>query len=127
MSVAFKMVPKKNMLVSPPETHYYPCAVSQGAIDLEGLSEELALRTSLTPADCYSVILGLTQVVGEALAAGKIVSLNPLGSLKLTLQGTPATSEEPLGKANIKKVKVIYKPSKELVKKLNGVTFQRIR
>jgi hypothetical protein len=47
------------------------------------------------------------------------VKIQSLGSLKVTLHGTPADTEEELGKSNLKKVNVIYKPAKELKKTLN--------
>lgn len=127
MPVKFKMVPKKNVLVHPPEIKYYPCAVSQGEVDLDDLAEVVASRSTVSRADCYGVIYGLTQVIGEMLSDGKIVKIDALGSLKLTLQGTPADSETELGKSNIKKVNVIYKPAKELKNKLKRITFKRIR
>ena len=34
MPVKFKMLPKKNTLVSPPEVKYYPCAIHKGEEDL---------------------------------------------------------------------------------------------
>lgn len=127
MPVKYKMVPKKNSLVSPPEIKYYPCAVSQGEVTLDDLAKIIASRSTVSRADCYGVIYGLTQVIGEMLSEGKIVKIDSLGSLKVTLQGTPANTEAELGKSNIKKVNVIYKPAKELKNTLNEINFKRIR
>lgn len=127
MPVKYKMVPKKNILVSPPEIKYYPCAVSQGEVNLDDLAQIIASRSTVSRADCYGVIYGLTQVIGEMLSEGKIVKIDSLGSLKITLQGTPADTEEELGKSNIKKVNVAYKPAKELKNSLNRITFKRLR
>ena len=127
MPVKYKMVPKKNILVSPSEIKYYPCAVSQGEVNLDDLAQIIASRSTVSRADCYGVIYGLTQVIGEMLSEGKIVKIDSLGSLKITLQGTPADTEEELGKSNIKKVNVAYKPAKELKNSLNRITFKRIR
>lgn len=127
MSVKYKMVPKKNSLVTPAVVKYYPCAVSQGEVNLDDLAKIIASRSTVSRADCYGVVYGLTQVIGEMLREGKIVKIASLGSLKVTLQGTPADTETELGKTNIKKVKVIYKPAKELEKSLKEVSFTRIR
>lgn len=127
MAVQFKMVPKKNMQVSPPETKYYPCAVSQGKVDLDILSNIVASQSTMSRADCYGVIVGLTQAIAMELAKGNIVEIDHLGSLKLALKGTAADTEEELGKKTITKVNVVYKPSKELKEKLNEITFKRIR
>ena len=127
MSVKYKMVPKKNSLVTPPEIKYYPCAVSQGEVSLDDLAKIIASRSTVSPADCYGVIIGLTQVIGEMLSQGKIVKIVSLGSLKVTLKGTPADTEDALGKSSIKKVNVVYKPARELRATLNNISFKRVR
>lgn len=127
MAIHFKMVPKKNILVSPPQVKYYPCAIHKGEEDLDSLSEMVASRSSMSKADCYGVIIGLTEVIAEALAAGRIVRIDSLGSFQITVQGTPADTLEELGKANIKSVKIKYNPSKRMKIKLEGLTFKRVR
>ncbi len=42
MAIQFKMVPKKNILVSPPQIKYYPCALHEGEEDLDILAEMVA-------------------------------------------------------------------------------------
>ena len=127
MSISFKMVPKKNMMVSPPQTKYYPCAIHKGEEDLESLAEIVASRSTVSMADCYGVIIGLTQVISEALSDGRIVRIDGLGSFQVTLQGLPADTPEELGKANIKKAKIVYKPSINMKKKLNLLSYKRLR
>ena len=127
MAVSFKMVPKKNIMVSPPETKYYPCAVHDGEINLNQLAAIVASRSTVSRVDCYGVIIGLTQAIGESLAAGRIVKIEDLGTFQITLQGLPADSPEPLGKANIKEAKIIYKPSMGLKSTLRQLKYKRIR
>lgn len=125
MAIQFKMIPKKNMLVSPPEVKYYPCAVSNGVEDLESLSKKIASRSTMSQADCYGVIVALTQAIGESLSDGKIVSLDFLGSFKVTLQGTPAENAIELGKSNIISAKIIYHPSKTMKEILQQLEYKR--
>ena len=127
MAIHFKMVPKKNMQTSPPEVKYYPCAVSQGKVDLDDLARRVAMQSTMSVADCYGVIVGLAKVIAEELTDGNIVEIDHLGTLKLTLQGTAADTKEELGKSSITKVKVIYKPSAKLMDRLREITFKRIR
>ena len=126
MAIDFKMVPKKNVLVSPPEVKYYPCAIHKGEEDLDSLAEMVASRSSMSKADCYGVIIGLTAVIAETLAQGRIVRIDTLGSFQITLQGTPAHTQEELGKANIKGAKIIYKPSRLMKGKLKSLTYKRV-
>lgn len=127
MAVHFKMVAKQNNLASPPEIQYYPCAVHQGVMDLNALAEVISNSSSITAADCYGVIIALTEAIGEALKQGQIVKIDALGTFQLTLQGTAAASPEALGKSNIKGGKVVYKPSVKIKKKVKEITFTRLR
>lgn len=127
MAVNFKMVPKKNILVSPPQVKYYPCAIHKGEEDLDSLAELVSSQSSMSKADCYGVIIGLTDVISKALASGKIVRIDSLGSFQITVQGTPADTFEELGKANIKSAKIKFNPSKRMKTKLKGLIFKRVR
>lgn len=127
MSVQFKMVAKQNNLVSPPEVKYYPCAVSRGEVDLAGLAAIIASRSTISKADCYGVIMALSQAIGESLADGKIVRVESLGTFSLTLQGTAADAPQPLGKTNIKKAKIVYNPAKDLRSIVKKIDFKRMR
>ncbi|TDD74722.1 HU family DNA-binding protein [Flavobacterium caseinilyticum] len=127
MSISFKMVPKKNNLVSPPQIKYYPCAIHEGEDDLESLADIVSSQSTISKADCYGVIMALTKVIGESLADGRIVRIDSLGSFQITVRGLPGESPDELGKATIKGANIIYKPSKNMKKMLNGLTYKRIR
>jgi nucleoid DNA-binding protein len=77
--------------------------------------------------DCYGVIIGLTQAIGESLAAGRIVKIDDLGTFQITLQGLPADSPDDLGKSSIKGAKIIYKPSRDLKSTLKQLKYKRMR
>jgi len=127
MSVSFKMVPKKNNLVSPPQIKYYPCAIHNGEDDLDSLADSVASQSTISKADCYGVIIALTKAIGDSLADGRIVRINNLGTFQITLQGLPADSPEELGKSNIKGAKIIYKPAPNMKKNISQLTYKRIR
>ena len=127
MSVQFKMIPKKNNLVSPPEIKYYPCAISKGEVNLDDLARLIASRTTMSRPDCYGVIMALSDAVGESLANGNIVRIDSLGSFQLNLTGTGAETEDALGKSNIREAKINYKPSKDLRNRMKRITYKRIR
>jgi predicted histone-like DNA-binding protein len=127
MSVQFKMIPKQNNLVTPPEVKYYPCAVSKGEMKLDDLAKIISGRSSMSKADCYGVIMALSDVIGDALSNGNIVKIDSLGTFQLILQGTAAETEEALGKSSIKGAKISYKPSKELKGIIKEITYKRMR
>lgn len=126
MAVSFKMVPKKNNLSTPPETKYYPCAVHNGEVNLDRLASMVASQSTVSRADCYGVIIALTQAIGDALSEGRIVKIEELGTFQITLQGLPADTPDDLGKLNIKGAKVIYKPSRNMKQAVKQLTYKRI-
>jgi len=127
MSVQFKMIPKKNSLVFPPEVNYYPCAGSKGEVNLDNLAKIISGRCTISRRDCYGVIMALSEVIGEALSDGKIFRIESLGTFQLNLSGTPAATADAIGKSNIKGAKINYKPSKDLKSKVNKITYKRMR
>ena len=127
MSVQFKMIPKQNNLVSPPKVSYYPCAVSKGEMQLNDLANIISGRSSMSKADCYGVIMALSEVIGESLADGKIVKIESLGTFQLILKGTASENEDDLGKSSIVGARVSYKPSKELKNRIKRITYKRMR
>ena len=127
MPISFKLVPKQNNISNPPQIKYYPCAVNKGEITLDDLARVIASRSTVSRADCYGVIIGLTTAIGEALADGRIVKIDELGTFQVTLQGTAAESENDLGKSNITAAKINYKPSKRMKTLLKNVVYKRIR
>jgi hypothetical protein len=68
-----------------------------------------------------------TDVIGEVFSQRRLVRKDNLGSFQITLQGTPAETEEELGKANIKNAKIIYKPSRIMKVRLKQLTYKRLR
>ena len=127
MPVQFKMIPKQNNLVSPPEVKFFPCAVSKGVVSLDDLAKIISGRCTISRADCYGVVIALSDAIGEALSGGSIVKIQNLGSFQLSLSGTASDDEFSLGKANIKSAKVVYRPSKDLKSKIKRITYKRLR
>ena len=127
MAIDFKMVPKQNNIASPPEVKYYPCAVSKGEVDLDHVAAIVAGRCSLSEADCYGVLIAMSQVMGEELAKGKIVKIDRLGTFALTIKGMGTDTPEALNKNTIKSAKMLFKPARNLKKILNTLQFKRIR
>jgi len=118
MSINVKIIPKKNSLSTPAEVKYYPCAVSSGTVVLEELAQEISYRCTLTEADCYASIIALSEVIADALSNGKIIKMDKLGSLQLTLKSKGSSTPEACSKTNIIGNKIVFKPSKYLKKRM---------
>ena len=127
MPIQYKMLPKTNRLVTPAQTNYYPVAVTTGDVDLEELARIVAMRSTLSEADCYGAVIALTEVMAEMLGQGRIVRLDRLGSFQVTIKGTAAASVEEAGKSSIKSGRIVYKPSLYMKKVLRVLKYKKIR
>jgi predicted histone-like DNA-binding protein len=102
---------------------YYPRTLKQGHIDLDTLADLLSERSTLTPAECYGVVVGLTDVIAEALADGKVVEIGPLGSFRLSVQGTGVETAEGFSLKQITKTNIVFKSGKRWAKALKELQF----
>ena len=127
MAVDFKMVPKQNNIATPPEVKYYPCAVSSGEVDLDYIADIIAGRCTVSVADCYGVLIAMSDVIGEQLANGKIVKIERLGTFALTIKASGTDEPEKLNKNCILGARMVYKPAKNLKRTLNNLQYKRIR
>ncbi len=127
MAVPYRMLPKKNNLVSPPEVKYYPIAVGRDVVDLEQLAKKVSLASSMSEADCYGVIIALTEQIGDELADGNIVKVDRLGTFQLTISSGGVSSIAEAIRPHIKGTRINYKPSKKLKEKTANLNFEKIR
>ena len=127
MAISYKMVLKKQSMVTPPIEKYYPCAIHEGMDDLKSLSDKIASKSNIHPADCYRIVMSLTKEIEESLAMGRMVNIFTLGSFKINVNGVGVDSAEDIVKDEIKGAKIIYRPSKNLNKKLGQLTYKRIK
>ena len=127
MAISYKMVLKKQSMITPPIEKYYPCAIHEGMDDLESLSERIASNSSISQADCYRIVMSLTKVIEESLAMGRVVHIKTLGSFKINVNGVGVDSPEASVKDEIKGAKIIYRPSPNMNKVLDRLTYKRIK
>ncbi|MBF2708237.1 HU family DNA-binding protein [Flavobacterium soyangense] len=127
MSISYKMVLKKQSLVTPPTEKYYPCAIHEGMDDLDSLSKRIALNSNISKADCYRIVMSLTKEIEESLAMGRVVHIMTLGSFKINIHGKGVDSPEDSTKAEITGAKIIYNPSPNMNETLGQLTYKRIK
>lgn len=121
------MVLKKQTIVSPPIEKYYPCAIHEGMDDLDSLSKRIALNSNICKADCYRIVMSLTEEIEKSLAMGRVVNIFTLGSFKINVHGIGVDSPEDSVKDEIKGAKIIYRPSKNMNEALSQLTYKRIK
>jgi predicted histone-like DNA-binding protein len=124
MSILIKPVERKNPQNREAAPKFYPTVASRGTIDIDGLTNQISMISSLSRGDVYSVILSLLDIVPKELLDGKLVKLGKLGSLSLNLDAEGVDSADKVTADKVKSVHIVFRPSQELKDDLSGFSIR---
>lgn len=105
-------------------TKYVLAIPHKEAWDMETVSGLIAGRTTLSKAEVEFVLRELEDVMVEALELGAGVELGALGKVKPSLSSAAVDTKDDISLENIRKVNLIYKPSKRIKRTLKGLKFE---
>ena len=114
MSILIKSVERPNPQDRGAAPKYYPTVASRGTIDIDGLTDQISMISSLSRGDVYSAILSLLDIIPKELLDGKMVKLGKLGSLSLNLDAEGVDSADKVTADKVKSVHIVFRPSQEL-------------
>ena len=114
MPIEINVVERKNPQDLSQPAKFYASTQSRGFIDLNGLSKQLAMMSTVSKGDVYAVLVSLTEVIPQYLEDGKIVKLGSLGSFRIALTSKPSDTAEEVTTANVKQLRLRYRPTNEL-------------
>lgn len=120
MSIKIKALARKNPQDLTATPKFYAQIVNQGEISLDNIAATIAQMSTVSKTDVYAVLMGLTEVIPQQLEDGKIVRLGNLGSFSVSLSSKPSDSSEAVGAGNVEKLKLGFRPSQELKKKVEA-------
>ena len=116
-----KVVKKTNPKEPQAAPRFYASAVHDVSINLDGLANTVASRCSLRRADVHGVLGALMDIIRDELAAGKVVTMGDLGSFCVNLKSEGAETQKEVTPGLVKGMKIVYRPAKELRKKLRMI------
>lgn len=116
-----KIISKKNPKEPQAAPRYYASAMHDFTTDLDGLANTVASRCSLRRADVHGVLVALMDIIPDELAAGKVVSMGDLGSFCVNVKSEGADTKKLVTPGLVKGMKIVYRPTKELRKKLRMI------
>lgn len=110
------------------ESKYYPCVQSFGDIvEVNNIAEEMANASSLTKGDIKNCIDGFVHSILHYVLLGHKVRIGELGIFKaglVTKEGAD-TKEEATPEKVIAKAKLVFVPSAEVKRQLDGAQFEK--
>lgn len=130
MAVSYKI--KKYVNTSSEKNgQYYARAVVTGVMTLNEVANKIQQNCSMKKSDVLAVINELVEVITEGVQDSKRVCLDGLGSFKIGLKSTLATSVSEFTQSNIKGFHINFMPEYtvdaagvRITKMLNGVKAQ---
>ena len=125
MAVKYTVNQRGNPLQPEQPAKWYANAKSAGNVTLRTLGKEIAARSTVSPADTQAVLVALTEVLVEHLAAGRIVRLGDFGALQVSLGSTGAETEAKFNASMIKTKKVAFRPGIDLREMLNNLKYEK--
>jgi predicted histone-like DNA-binding protein len=94
---------------------------------LRDVSKEISQESTLSPIDMVAALTALGDKIPQMLLDGNSVSLGDLGIFTLSISSSPSDEAEQVNTKNIKGVKIHFKPSKEIKKRLLEAKFEKMR
>jgi predicted histone-like DNA-binding protein len=126
MAVKFTVFERKNPMNPSADAKWYAGTKSDGEVTLKSPGREISGRCTVTHADTLAVLEGLTQVLTENSAEGRIVRFGDFGSFRIGIGSNGAIKEELFHQSMIRTRKVRFNPGSDLKEMLNNLKFEKV-
>jgi len=126
MSLKFSVALLKNPLRREEPSKYYAKSQVRSVIGLNRVAKTLARQSTVTEGDAYNVLVNLPHVLNEFMADGDMVDLGDFGKFQYQLSSKGTEERSEFTHANIKKVKIHFRPSKLLQKHVSEMEFEEV-
>ena len=105
---------------------YYAAISRTDKVGLRKLLDEILELNAAHPAAVLAVLELFLSRINYHLADGRYVELDQLGTFYPAISSLPSDTPEKVSKENIKRFKVLFRPSQLLKDKLSTVKFEKI-
>ena len=124
MSVKLKKVQRINPR-NPLETYkWYLVQERTGSVGLSEIAKDIADRSSLTFGDVQNVLRNLLDVLPTYIRLGQTIRLEGFGSFHISVSSAGKTTSDELSVHDVRNARLIFTPSVELKKGLEGLSFE---
>ncbi len=106
---------------------FYASPYYSGEVDLYGLGQKLATRSTVARIDAEAVLSGFVNLISEELKEGKIVRLGNLGTFRISLNSRGEENASEVNGNSIQKTRVLSRPAKVFNKHLSGLDYEMVK
>lgn len=126
MPVKYSLAQRPNPSDPTAPKKFYATAKSDGEITLRQLANQIAAISTVSSIDTLAVLESLLQVIPDYLLNNRIVRLGDFGSFRLTLESEGAEAEENFNKSMIKRVRLNFRPGKQIANALKTAEYEKL-
>jgi predicted histone-like DNA-binding protein len=123
MALRLKKIQKKNPQ-DLTQSKWYLTQEKSGNIGIKEIAKEIEGRSALSFGDVQSVLSNLVEVLPIFLKLGQSVNIEGFGSFRVSVSSEGTAAPEELNARHIKGVKLLFLPSLDLKRNLEGITFE---
>jgi predicted histone-like DNA-binding protein len=95
-----------------------------GNVRIKDIAREIEGRSALSLGDVQSVLSNLIEVLPVFLKLGQSVNLEGFGTFRISVTSNGTTTPEELNARHVKGIKLLFLPSTDLKRSLEGITFE---
>jgi predicted histone-like DNA-binding protein len=103
---------------------WYLTQEKSGKVGIKDIAREITGRSALSLGDVQSVLSNLMEILPVFLKLGQSVNLEGFGIFRISVTSEGAARPEELNARHVKDVKLLFLPSVDLKRNLEGITFE---
>lgn len=126
MSFKFKAIARRNPQQPTAQKKFYASPVYVGELGVRELAKKIAAQSTVSSIDVLAVLEAFLQLIPEELIEGYIVKLRDFGTFRISLSSEGVEKQEDLTSNNIKKINLLFRPSKEFSDLTGTVKYSKI-
>jgi predicted histone-like DNA-binding protein len=106
------------------QSKWYLTQEKSGNVGLKDIAKEIEGRSALSLGDVQSVLSNMMEVLPVFLKLGQSVNLEGFGIFRVSVTSEGTATPEELNARHVKGVKLLFLPSPDLKRNLEGITFE---
>jgi predicted histone-like DNA-binding protein len=123
MAVKLKKISRKNPQ-NLSQSKWYLTQEKTGTVGTQEIAKEIEGRSALSLGDVQSVLSNLVEILPLFLKLGQTINLEGFGSFRISVTSEGTATPEELTARNVNGVKLIFLPSVELKRNIEGISFE---
>jgi predicted histone-like DNA-binding protein len=123
MAVKLKKIQRKNPQ-NVAESKWYLTQEKAGTVGMAEIAKEIEGRSALSLGDVQSALSNLVELLPLFLRLGQTIKLEGFGSFHISVASEGTVTADELSVHQVKGVKLVFLPSTELKRNLQGISFE---